>query len=65
MESKMQNGTRIQKLRFRRYATLFKEGLHMGLPHGIDLYNVLYDKGVNQLLSPALRKDLLEFCYPP
>jgi hypothetical protein len=47
MESRTHNGTRIQKLRFQRYATLFKEGLHMGLPHGLDLYTVLYDKGVN------------------
>ena len=54
----------MQRLRFRRYAQIFKEGLDLGLPHGLDLYSVLYDKGASQLLNPALRKDLLEFCYP-
>jgi len=54
----------IQRLRFRRYANLFKEGLEAGLPHDLDLFSILYDKGANALLSPALRKDLIEFCIP-
>ena len=37
----------MQRLRFRRYAQIFKEGLDLGLPHGLDLYSVLYDKGAS------------------
>lgn len=48
----------MQKLRFRRYADLFKIALGEALPE-LDIYQVFFNKGIAKLLSPALRRDII------
>lgn len=52
---------KMQKVRFRRFADLFKIGLEVGLPE-LDLYDVFFHKGISKLLSPLLRKNIVLHC---
>ena len=63
-------------MRFKRYGELFKichslsidgsDGSKSGdeHKHAVDMYNVFYEKGVKMLVSPQLRRDLIQLCYP-
>ena len=57
----LQNAQRMQKLRFQRFADLFKIGLEVGMPE-LDLYEVFFSKGAARLLSPLLRKNIILHC---
>lgn len=52
---------KMQRVRFRRFADLFKIGLDVGLPE-LDLYYVFFHKGTARFLSPALRKNIILHC---
>ena len=52
---------KMQKVRFRRFADLFKIGLETGLPE-LDLYHVFFHNGISKLLSPLLRKNIILHC---
>ena len=51
----------MQKVRFRRFADLFKIGLEVGMPE-LDLYDVFFSKSISKLLSPSLRKNIILHC---
>jgi len=48
----------MQVLRFRRYSALFRTGLLHSM-HVVDLYKVFYKPTMSNLVSPQLRKDLI------
>ena len=52
----------MQKVRFRRYAQVFKVCLELGLMH-VDMFNVFYEASVNLFVSPQIRCELIEHCY--
>lgn len=54
---------KMQLLRFKRFAALFKTGL-IHCMHIVDLYKIFYKSNVNHFVSPQLRKDLIEHCFP-
>jgi hypothetical protein len=53
----------MQNLRFRRYADVFKI-CHELSKEKTNLYRVFYEKSVSNLVSPQLRRDLIQYCYP-
>ena len=53
----------MQVLRFRRYANIFKQCYKLS-HQKISLYRVFYEKSVCLLVSPQLRRDLIQFCFP-
>ena len=53
----------MQLLRFKRYAALFKAALLHSV-YAVDLYKVFYKKSVSNYVSPQLRKDLINVCFP-
>ena len=52
---------KMQKVRFQRFADLFKIGLETGMPE-LDLYHVFFHNGISKLLSPLLRKNIILYC---
>ena len=52
---------KMQKVRFHRFADLFKIGLETGMPD-LDLYHVFFHNGISKLLSPLLRKNIILHC---
>ena len=64
-QAKLEQRSRMQKLRFKRYAQLFKEGLALTLRDDrADLFDIFYTKNTSKLVSSQLRKELMQFCYP-
>ena len=52
----------MQKLRFRRYAQVFKVCHDLSYQE-TDMHRVFYEKSVNLFVGPQLRKDLIAICY--
>lgn len=53
----------MQLLRFKRYSALFRTALLHSM-HAVDLFKVFYKISVNKYVSPQLRKDLIDSCFP-
>lgn len=54
----------MQRLRFQRFAALWKIILDETLPE-LDIWQVLFQSGASKLLSPQLRRDLVYHCFEP
>jgi hypothetical protein len=54
---------KMQKLRFKRFADLFKIALQESLPE-LDIWSVFFEKGLSKMVSPALRRDILCHSVP-
>lgn len=51
----------MQKVRFRRFADLFKIALEIGMPE-LDLYHVFFHNGISKLLDCQMRKNIMLHC---
>lgn len=54
---------KMQKLRFKRFADLFKIALNEALPE-LDIWSVFFENGLSKMVSPALRRDMLCHAVP-
>jgi hypothetical protein len=54
----------MQRLRFQRFAALWKIALEETLPE-LDIWQVLFQTGVSKLVSPQVRRDLVYHCSKP
>jgi len=58
----MENAARMQRLRARRYASVFK-ACHDLTYEVTDMLRVFYQPSVNHFVGPQLRRDLILHCY--